>query len=248
MLARDGCPSIWCDGTRRLCRCPDADCDHKLSTQPCFLACFLATSTIAIHAARSSCDRARKLLSPNASGSPFVTSSGCWGSVSGSPAAWPGNTAPPNGTNPQRRHRRIRTSPCGPGYANMPRIIPAVDSGPPITTPEAGAGVSIIRRSNDSGAKKGCGCRSDGATNATAHRRLPSRWPRMHPTGCGRSTSSSPSPPTCGRSRSYPSSTNTRGCLGGLVERSITGEDLIVELDRLAVDRGTYPAVLRCSV
>jgi transposase InsO family protein len=40
---------------------------------------------------------------------------------------------------------------------------------------------------------------------------------------------------------------HTRECLGGLVERSITGEDLIVELDRLAAQRGTHPAVLRCD-
>jgi hypothetical protein len=38
----------------------------------------------------------------------------------------------------------------------------------------------------------------------------------------------------------------TRTCLGGLVERSITGEELISELDRLAAERG-YPAVLRCD-
>jgi putative transposase len=40
---------------------------------------------------------------------------------------------------------------------------------------------------------------------------------------------------------------HTRECLGGMVERSITGEDLITELDRLAVLRGAYPAVLRCD-
>ena len=39
---------------------------------------------------------------------------------------------------------------------------------------------------------------------------------------------------------------HTRECLGGLVERSITGDDLIDELDRLAAERG-YPAVLRCD-
>ncbi|MDT5281862.1 MAG: putative transposase [Mycobacterium sp.] len=38
-----------------------------------------------------------------------------------------------------------------------------------------------------------------------------------------------------------------RECLAGRVERSITGEDLITELNRLAADRGTYPAVLRCD-
>jgi putative transposase len=37
-----------------------------------------------------------------------------------------------------------------------------------------------------------------------------------------------------------------RECLGGLVERNITGRHLIDELDRLTVDRG-YPAVLRCN-
>jgi putative transposase len=39
---------------------------------------------------------------------------------------------------------------------------------------------------------------------------------------------------------------HTRECLGGLVERSITGERLIDELDRLAADRGD-PAVLRAD-
>ena len=40
---------------------------------------------------------------------------------------------------------------------------------------------------------------------------------------------------------------HTRECLGGMVERSITGEHLIGELDRLAGQRGTFPAVLRCD-
>ena len=40
---------------------------------------------------------------------------------------------------------------------------------------------------------------------------------------------------------------HTRECLGGMVERSITGDHLTVELDRLAAERGTYPAVLRCD-
>ena len=39
---------------------------------------------------------------------------------------------------------------------------------------------------------------------------------------------------------------HTRECLGGLVERHITSDDLIAELDRLALDRGN-PAVLRCD-
>jgi hypothetical protein len=40
---------------------------------------------------------------------------------------------------------------------------------------------------------------------------------------------------------------HTRECLGGMVERSITGERLIAELDRLAGDRSGYPTVLRCD-
>jgi len=32
-----------------------------------------------------------------------------------------------------------------------------------------------------------------------------------------------------------------------MVERSITGEHLIAELDRLAAQRGTFPTVLRCD-
>ncbi|WP_085998539.1 IS3 family transposase [Nocardia vinacea] len=39
---------------------------------------------------------------------------------------------------------------------------------------------------------------------------------------------------------------HTRECLGGLVERSITADRLIDELDRLATARG-YPDVLRCD-
>jgi transposase InsO family protein len=38
----------------------------------------------------------------------------------------------------------------------------------------------------------------------------------------------------------------TRQCLGGLVERSITGDDLVDELERLALQHG-YPAVIRCD-
>ena len=39
---------------------------------------------------------------------------------------------------------------------------------------------------------------------------------------------------------------HTRECLGGMVDRSITADVLIDELDRLAAQRG-YPAVLRCD-
>jgi putative transposase len=39
---------------------------------------------------------------------------------------------------------------------------------------------------------------------------------------------------------------HTRECLGGLVDRSLTGDDFTDELDRIARLRG-YPAVLRCD-
>ncbi len=39
---------------------------------------------------------------------------------------------------------------------------------------------------------------------------------------------------------------HTGECLGGLVDRSVTGDDLISELDRIAAMRG-YPAMLRCD-
>ncbi|HET9891958.1 MAG TPA: IS3 family transposase, partial [Mycobacterium sp.] len=40
---------------------------------------------------------------------------------------------------------------------------------------------------------------------------------------------------------------HTRECLGGMVERSITGDDPIDELDRVAAHRGAHPGVLRCD-
>jgi transposase InsO family protein len=40
---------------------------------------------------------------------------------------------------------------------------------------------------------------------------------------------------------------HTRECLGGMVERGVTGEHLIGELGSLAAERGTFPAVLRCD-
>ncbi len=39
---------------------------------------------------------------------------------------------------------------------------------------------------------------------------------------------------------------HTQECLGGLVERSVTGDRLTNELDRLAGHR-SYPTVLRCD-
>ena len=50
------------------------------------------------------------------------------------------------------------------------------------------------------------------------------------------------------RSRSPPSTgEHTREILGGQVARSITGYDLVDELARIAEQRGTWPAALRCD-
>jgi UDP-N-acetyl-D-mannosaminuronic acid transferase (WecB/TagA/CpsF family) len=59
---------------------------------------------------------------------------------------------------------------------------------------------------------------------------------------------SSTPPPTDARPRS-PTSTgeHTREILGGQVARSITGDDLVDELARIAEQRGTWPAALRCD-
>ena len=136
----------------------------------------------------------------------------------------------------------------GPGCAPTPRIIRGAGFGPPITMPAARAGSSITRRFNGFGVKKGCGCRSVDAVNATASR------PRRQ-----RSTADAPNRvwavdfqfdvTTDGRPIKIVSviDEHTRECLGGMVERSITGEHLIAELDRLAGLRRTYPAVLRCD-
>ena len=77
---------------------------------------------------------------------------------------------------------------------------------------------------------------------------VPDPVTRMHPTGCGRWISSSTST-TDGRPIKIVSivDEHTRECLGGMVERNITGEHLIGELDRLAAERDTFPAVLRCD-
>jgi transposase InsO family protein len=59
-------------------------------------------------------------------------------------------------------------------------------------------------------------------------------------------TSSSTPPLTADRSRTSPSWTSTpANASTGLVDRSITADRLIDELDRIALDR--YPAVLRCD-
>jgi putative transposase len=104
--------------------------------------------------------------------------------------------------------------------------------------------MSITRRFNGFGVKKACGYRSDGGLTVTAPRRP------------GRVIADAPDRvwavdfqfdvTTDGRPIKIVSiiDEHTRECLGGLVERSITGEDLIAELDRLAGHRG-YFGVLR---
>jgi hypothetical protein len=63
---------------------------------------------------------------------------------------------------------------------------------------------------------------------------------------CGRWISSSTPPPTAARSRSCPLWTNTPVNASAAWSSATSPDDLIAELDRLAVERG-YPAVLRCD-
>ena len=80
-----------------------------------------------------------------------------------------------------------------------------------------------------------------GTTTAPTGRRLTPR------TGCGRWTSSSTPPPTADPIKLVSIiDEHTRECLTSLVDRSVTADVLIDELDRLALTRG-YPAVLRCD-
>jgi len=116
----------------------------------------------------------------------------------------------------------------------------------PITTPEPRVGTSTTRRSG------GCGARGP-ARAATASTQAQGRLNDTYPP-----TADAPNvvwavdfqfdATTDGRPIKIVSivDEHTRECLGGLVERNITGRQLIDELDRLAVDRG-YPAVLRCD-
>jgi len=101
----------------------------------------------------------------------FVTSSGCRGSASASPAAWPGNTAPPNAMNLCQGGQRIRMHRFGSGCAPTPRPILVAGSGPLTMTPVLRVRSSITISSNGFSVWKGCVCRSGGDESATGLRR-----------------------------------------------------------------------------
>ena len=120
-------------------------------------------------------------------------------------------------------------------------------SAAPTTTPVAKAGESTTRRSNGCGGRKGCGCRNTDVGNGSA--------PPPHPTPRRLTRRTEVwavdfqfDSTTDGRPIKIVSivDEHTREGLGGLVERSITGDRLIDELDRLADERG-YPTVVRCD-
>jgi putative transposase len=138
--------------------------------------------------------------------------------------------------------------PCEPGFASMPRNIRGAGSDRRITMPALKAGQSIMRRRTVFGARNGFGCRSIAGANAAAAPPRPAYRLPMPPTGCGR-VDFQFDVTTDGRPVKIVSiiDEHTRESLGGMVERSITGEHLIAELDRLAAKRGTFPDVLRCD-
>ena len=113
--------------------------------------------------------------------------------------------------------------------------------------PAARAGTSTTRRFNGFGAKKDYASRNGGAANAAARPRFDT--PTADAPNRVWAADFQFDATTDGRPIKLVSiiDEHTRECLGGLVERSITGEDLIAELDRLAAQRGTHPAVLRCD-
>jgi transposase InsO family protein len=137
--------------------------------------------------------------------------------------------------------------PCVAGCVTGRRTIRGAGSATPTTMPAPRAGTSTTRRSSGYGAWKACGCRNAGGANAWAPPRRRTCRSRTRRTRSGRSTSEFDAT-TDGRPVKIVSilDEHTRECLGGLVDRSITANDLIDELDHLAAHRG-YPAVLRCD-
>ena len=184
-------------------------------------------------------DREGKLLGPERRRA-AVTTSRSWGSANGSPAASPGSTAPPSDTSPPRRRRLTRTRRCGVAARSSQGASAArVPAGLP-RRPRRGLDrqpQEIQRLWREEGL------------------RVPQRRRRKRPGPPRRGTTRPPSPqPGVGGGlpvRRHHRRTadqdlsiidgHTRECLGGLVQRSITGEDLIAELDRLAAERGAYP-------
>jgi transposase InsO family protein len=119
-----------------------------------------------------------------------------------------------------------------------------VDSGRPTTTPAPTAGSSITKRFNVFGVRKDYGYRS----GADARHGSSTAPPAVVADAPNRvwAVDFQFDVTTDGRPIKIVSITDehTRECLGGMVERSITGEHLIGELDRVAAARGTFATVL----
>ena len=158
-----------------------------------------------------------------------------------------GNSAPSNDTNQPRPRPRILMRRCGPGFAPVPRIIRGGGFDPPITTPAPKAGQSIRRRFNALARRRA-------ASAAASAPKTPRHLDRATDgdRGCAQPGVGGGFPirfhhrRAAGQDR-LDHDEHTRECLGGMVERSITGEHLMAELNRLAAQRGTYLAVLRCD-
>jgi putative transposase len=166
--------------------------------------------------------------------------------VSGLPAASPGKTEQRNDTNRPWRHRLTPMPSFDDGCASTRKRIPAADSARPITTLAAKAGMSnhtkIQRlwraeslRVPQRRRRKRLGSTAPGLPKADAPNKVWAVDFQFDATTDGRPI----------RIVSIVDE-HTRECLGSLVHRSITGDTLINELDRLAQERG-YPAVLRCD-
>ena len=136
---------------------------------------------------------------------------------------------------------------CGDGFARTPKTIHGAGSARRITTPGVKVGASTTRRSSGCGAKRACACRNAGGRKRLGTSTAPDR-PKADAPNKVWAVDFQFDATTDGRPIKIVSvvDEHTRECLGGLVNRSVTADVLIDELDRIAVTRG-YPAVLRCD-
>lgn len=164
--------------------------------------------------------------------------------MSGSPVESPGGTEPRKDTSPQRRHRLTRIPRCGPGCADYARDHPRRGFRPAYHDARGEGWIVNHKKIQRLWREEGLRVpqrrrrkrRGTSTTTDTPKADAPNRvW----------ATDFQFDATTDGRPIKIVSiiDEHTRECLGGLVERSITGEDLIIELDRLAAWRGSYPAV-----
>jgi hypothetical protein len=134
-----------------------------------------------------------------------------------------------------------------PGCTATPRTIRDADFGPRITTRRQKVGQSITANRNAFGAKEGPGWDSAAGAKATAAQPRTDR-----DCGCTNrvwAVDFQVDVTTARRPIEIASIVDkcSRECSGGTVKRGVTGEHLIGERSRLAIERASLPAVPRCD-